>query len=180
MTRKLEELFDLPRDDENTENHNPEQSEPAEITPESLEENREIVVAAIDEIEQSLPTVTGLEQMNTDYDEVRQEAMEHFKNIADLAYNVDSRFSGELLNAANQSLGIALEATKAKHLVSLKTIEAKMKKLKLDSDLAKKSTSTEGEATENAVGFVLSRNEILERLVGDRGAVPNYENDKKE
>jgi hypothetical protein len=118
--------------------------------------------------------------MNDDYDEVRKEAMEHFKNIADLAYNVDSRFSGELLNAANQSLGLALEATKAKHLVSLKTIETKMKKLKLDSDLSKKATPTDGEPTENAVGFVLSRNEILERLVGDRGAVPNYENDKKE
>lgn len=162
--RKLEELFDLPRthdlpvQDDNT----------PELTPESLEENREIVVAAIDEIEHSLPVVTGLEQMNTDYDEVRKEAMEHFKNIADLAYNVDSRFSGELLSAANQSLGIALEATKAKHLVSLKTIETKMKKLKLDSDLAKKTSGLEGDQPENAVGFVLSRNEILERLVGNR------------
>ena len=176
MTRKLEELFDLPRDEETPKNTDSEQSEPEEITPERLEENRGIVVAAIDEIEQSLPTVTGLEQMNSDYDEVRQEAMEHFKNIADLAYNVDSRFSGELLNAANQSLGLALEATKAKHLVSLKTIEAKMKKLKLDSDLSKKSGNTDPETTENAVGFVISRNEILDRLVGNRDSG----NDKKE
>jgi len=173
MTRRLEELFDLPRPDEPTQNNDP---EPEELTPETLEENREIVVAAIDEIEHSLPTVTGLDQMNTDYDEVRKEAMEHFKNIADLAYNVDSRFSGELLNAANQSLGLALEATKAKHLVSLKTIETKMKKLKLDSDLAKKNVHVDGDQPENAVGFVLSRNEILERLVGNRESG----NDKKE
>jgi uncharacterized membrane-anchored protein YhcB (DUF1043 family) len=176
MTKKLEELFDLPRSEELVKNDATEHSEPADITPEQLEENRGIVVAAIDEIEHSLPTVTGLDQMNTDYDEIRQEAMEHFKNTADLAYNVDARFSGELLNAANQSLGLALEATKAKHLVSLKTIEAKMKKLKLDSDLAKKAVNADGEQADNAVGFVLSRNEILDRLVGNRDS----ENDKKE
>jgi uncharacterized membrane-anchored protein YhcB (DUF1043 family) len=173
MTKRLEELFDLPRSEENEQ---PEQSEPAEITPEQLEENREIVVAAIDEIEHSLPTVRGLDQMNTDYDEIRKEAMEHFRNTADLSYNVDARFSGELLSAANQSLNIALEATKAKHLVSLKTIEAKMKKIKLDSDLAKKVANSNENEPENAVGFVLSRNEILDRLVGNRDS----ENDKKE
>jgi len=43
-----------------------------------------------------------------------------------------------------------------------------MKKAKLQSDLAKAATAKDEEQVETAQGFVLSRNEILERLVGDR------------
>ena len=59
-------------------------------------------------------------------------------------------------------LGHALTAKTAKLNKKLKVIELQLKKARLDQ------TATAEEPTETASGQVLSRNDLLERLIGNR------------
>jgi hypothetical protein len=47
-------------------------------------------------------------------------------------------------------------------------IDLQMKKLKLDQDQAKNSNNDGTDTIETAQGHVLSRNDLLERLIGNR------------
>ena len=47
-------------------------------------------------------------------------------------------------------------------------VDLQMKKLKLDQDRAKAAAGGDDEPMETAEGQVLSRNDLLERLIGNR------------
>ena len=150
MTRKLEELFDLPRnEDENEQNS----SEPAlPVIPETL--------AALDKIEQALPAVRGLEASDSEMDELATKATESFDNLMDLGMQVDSRYASEIFAVAGTMLGHAITAKTAKLNKKLKMIDLQLRKARLD----KESGDDSGAAT-TGTGHVLDRNELLERLI---------------
>lgn len=152
MTRKLEELFDLPRkEDESVDDQTP--SEPAlPIVPETL--------ATLDKIEQALPAVRGLEASDQEMDELAGKARESFDDLMDLGMQVDSRYASEIFSVASQMLGHAITAKTAKMNKKLKMIQLQMQKAKLDRD------SADGDnPVATGTGHVLDRNELLERLV---------------
>ena len=153
MTRKLEELFDLPSSDFKEE-------EPASIptTQLALQE----IDATIDKIDAALPAVRGLDASDAEMDELASKANEAFNDLMDLGMQVDSRYASELFAVAGTMLGHALTAKTAKLNKKLKMVDLQMKKLKMDRD------SAGDEPTQTAVGHVLSRNELLERLIGPR------------
>ena len=62
-------------------------------------------------------------------------------------------------------LGHAITAKTAKLNKKLKMVDLQMKKLKMDRDQAKASGDDE---PETAHGQILSRNDLLERLIGSR------------
>ncbi len=151
MTRKLEELFDLPRkedaciDDQTV-------SEPAlPIVPETL--------ATLDKIEQALPAVQGLEASDTEMDELAAKATKEFDNLMDLGMQVDSRYASEIFSVASTMLGHAITAKTAKMNKKLKMIQLQMQKAKLDRE------SNDSDIPVTGTGHVLDRNEMLERLV---------------
>jgi hypothetical protein len=152
MTRKLEELFDLPRkEDESIDNQTP--SEPAlPIVPETL--------ATLDKIEQALPAVRGLEASDEEMDELAGKARESFDDLMDLGMQVDSRYASEIFSVASTMLGHAITAKTAKMNKKLKMIQLQMQKAKLDRE---SGDSDMPAAT--GTGHVLDRNELLERLV---------------
>jgi hypothetical protein len=153
MSRKLEELFDLPP------------SIPAEDEPASIPSTQlaiQEIDLTIDKIDSALPAVRGLDASDTEMDELASKATETFENLMDLGFNVDSRYSGEIFAVASTMLGHALTAKTAKLNKKLKMIDLQMKKLKLDRDTAG------DEPTQTAQGQVLSRNDLLERLIGSR------------
>ena len=88
--------------------------------------------------------------------------------MSDLGMQVDSRYASELFAVAGTMLGHALTAKTAKLNKKLKMIDLQMKKLKLDQDRAKNSNDDGTAAIETAEGHVLSRNDLLERLIGNR------------
>jgi hypothetical protein len=152
MTRKLEELFDLPRpEDESLDTQTP--SEPAlPIVPDTL--------ATLDKIEQALPAVRGLEASDEEMDDLASKARESFDDLMDLGMQVDSRYASEIFSVASTMLGHAITAKTAKMNKKLKMIQLQMQKAKLDRD------ANDGESpVATGTGHVLDRNELLERLV---------------
>ena len=154
MTKKLEELFGFPSTDD--------AEEPAQKTTEEHIPALNESLAQLDKIELALPAVRGLESSDGEMDELAAKATKEFDNLMDLGMNVDSRYASEIFNVASQMLGHAITAKTAKLNKKLKMVDLQMKKLKLDQD------RKENPEVETAHGQVLSRNDLLERLMSNR------------
>jgi hypothetical protein len=123
---------------------------------------------AIDKIDAALPSVRDLEASDGDMDELAQKATETFDDLMDLGMQVDSRYASEIFAVAGAMLGHALTAKTAKMNKKLKMIQLQLQKAKLDLDREKRAGDTEEESVETAEGQVLSRNDLLDRLIGTR------------
>ena len=152
MTRKLEELFDLPPSDKEI-----------DLAVPALEENRNTIVAldqAIDKIDAALPAVRGLESTDKEMDELSDLATSSYRDLMDLGMQVDSRFASEIFGVASNMLGHAITAKTAKLDKKLKMIDLQMKKARLDQQQPEEKQPQQGQ------GHVLSRNELLDRIIG--------------
>jgi hypothetical protein len=161
MTRKLEDLFDLPPSGSSVDN------EPTISVEETRHQLAEID-DTIDKIDAALPGIRDLDRSDTELDELAELAKQSFNDLSDLGMQVDSRYASELFAVAGTMLGHALTAKQAKLNKKLKMIDLQMKKLKLDQDRAKNSNDDGTAAIETAEGHILSRNDLLERLIGNR------------
>jgi hypothetical protein len=150
MTRKLEELFDFPSSEDSNNESKPEPAQLAELD------------ATIDKIDAALPTVRDLGTSDNELDDLTNMAKESYDNLMDLGMQVDSRYASEIFSVASNMLGHAITAKTAKLNKKLKMVDLQLKKLKLDQDQARNAPE---EAMETAHGQVLSRNDLLERLL---------------
>ena len=91
-----------------------------------------------------------------------------FNDLSDLGMQVDSRYASEIFAVAGAMLGHALTAKTAKMNKKLKMIQLQLQKAKLDLDKDKHRGKDEEESVDIAEGQVLSRNDLLERLIGTR------------
>lgn len=156
MTRRLEELFDLPPTGSESETTEPDTVPATQIQLKEIDET-------IDKIDAALPAVRGLDASDAEMDDIAAKAQETFDNLMDLGFNVDSRYASEIFAVAGAMLGHALTAKTAKLNKKLKMVELQMKKVKLDRDAAGND-----EPTATAHGQVLSRNDLLEMIQGNR------------
>ena len=162
MTKKLEELLNLP---DNKEIIEPEiiEEEPApkkkgRKTKEERERLRDI--AEFDKIAEALPAVKGLGQMaDEELNDVADKAIKAYEDLMDLGMNVEARYSGRMFEVAGNMLKTGLDAKVAKLDKKLKMVELQLKKQKLDSE-----TVSEGNFTEGSGYVVSDRNSLLERL----------------
>ena len=155
MTRKLESLFGF----DELENA------VANDSTHTVEETRHAMAeidTAIDKIDEALPAVRGLDASDREMDDLAAKATETFDNLMDLGFNVDSRYASEIFAVAGTMLGHALTAKTAKLNKKLKMVDLQLKKLKMDQDRG------EDPAVIQAAGHVLSRNDLLEKLIGAR------------
>jgi hypothetical protein len=168
MTRKLEELFDLP----------PSEDDINAAVP-SLPANQETLRAldeTIDKIDEALPAVRGLDATDSEMDELAGLATGSYKDLMDLGMQVDSRFASEIFSVASNMLGHAITAKTAKLDKKLKMIDLQMKKMRLDQQQAALDEKKEPEGpVQQGTGMVLSRNDLLARIISG-----NKQNDKKE
>jgi hypothetical protein len=160
MTKKLEDLFDLPSSTADTDETVPDIA----TTQYAITE----IDNAIDKIDAALPGVRDLEASDGDMDELAQKATETFDDLMDLGMQVDSRYASEIFAVAGAMLGHALTAKTAKMNKKLKMIQLQLQKAKLDLDREKRTDDDHQESTETAEGQVLSRNDLLDRLIGTR------------
>lgn len=159
MTRKLEELFDLPTKED---------LDATESSPPPSKEELIEIDSTIDKIEAALPMVKGLDASDAEMDELASKAVESYESLIDLGMQVDSRFASEILSVAGTMLGHAITAKTAKMNKKLKMIDLQLKKLKLDQDKLKASGNDPLENTPTEQGHVLDRNDLLQRLIGNR------------
>ena len=157
MTRRLEELFDLPPTSEEIDSAVPALPE----TRMSLAE----LDSAIDKIDAALPAVRDLDASDREMDDLADMAKSSYNDLMDLGMQVDSRFASEIFGVASNMLGHAITAKTAKLNKKLKMIDLQLKKARMDQDRNK------DEPMDTAHGEVLNhlnRNELLEKLIGNR------------
>jgi hypothetical protein len=135
MTRKLEELFDLP-------------SAPSKEVVEALENAHAI--------ESALPQVSE-DTLDKELDEIAGQAMESFENLQSLGMNVEARFSAPIFEAASKMLGHAVTAKLGKVQKKLKQTEILLKMQKMQHDMNKDS----GVEADTIEAQVFDRNELL-------------------
>jgi hypothetical protein len=155
MTRKLEEFFEFDKLEQSG-------SASPTSTPEQTRSQLAEIDATIDKIDAALPTVRDLETGDRELDDLASKAQETFDDLMDLGMQIDSRYSSEIFAVASTMLGHALTAKTAKLNKKLKMVDLQLKKLKMDQDQRR---NVPEEAMETAHGQVLSRNDLLERLI---------------
>lgn len=165
MTKKLEELFNLPSE-EDTENNDTESTEAKQ----TIEQNRELIQQvdqAIDKIDAALPGVRDLDASDAELDELSALAKEKFQDLIDLGMNVEARYSGHILATAGTLLGHAITAKEAKLRKKLQMVDLQLKKARLDHQ----TKETDGDKLLNAEdgqGVVVDRNELLKQILGNK------------
>ena len=163
MTRKLEELFELPPSEDAPE------ADAGSPPTEDLRTQLQTLDDNIDKIDSALPGVRGLEANDEEMDGLADLAKSSYNDLMDLGMQVDSRFASEIFSVASNMLGHAITAKTAKMDKKLKMIDLQLKKMRLDQQQAvidaKAADAGTGEAMQTAQGMVLSRNDLLERLL---------------
>ena len=115
MTKKLEELFDLPM------SGTTDSDETVDI-PATKQELADID-ATIDKIDAALPGIRDLDKSDEELDELAKMAKDSFEDLSDLGMNVDSRYASEIFAVAGTMLGHALTAKTAKLNKKLKMVK---------------------------------------------------------
>ena len=156
MTKKLEELLNLPESKKIIKQEEKEQRK-AEVAAPFMRD-----ISEFDKISAALPQVNGLgDAGDAELDSLAQKAQDAYDDIMDLGMNVEARYSGRLFEVAASMLGHAIQAKSAKLDKKLKMIDLQLKKQKLDQDAlgVDDSVSIPGD------GFIVSdRNSLLEKL----------------
>lgn len=161
MTKKLEQLFDLPTIPD---------------TMETIQEHRATIQEidlAIDKIDAALPTVRDLETADQEMDDLATLAKDKFDDLMDLGMNVEPRYAGVIFQTAGVLLGHAITAKQAKLDKKLRMVDLQLKKMRLDQTAVKNSDTP---AAVDGQGVVLDRNALLAEILGKR---PDNQKDNK-
>ena len=161
MTKKLEDLLNLPDSKEIIEQAEEQEKDQKQYEIDQAETFRDI--AEFDKIASALPAVKGLGEMaDKELNEVAEKAMSAYEDLMDLGMNVESRYSGRVFEVAGGMLKTSLDAKVAKLDKKLKMVELQLKKEKMDRD-----SGDSGDGMIEGQGYVVTdRNSLLERLKG--------------
>jgi hypothetical protein len=158
MTKKLEELLELPPSSEQkiaNEIIDPKDvEEPAEQRLRTIEE--------FDKISAALPQVKGLGDLSdSELDSLAQRATDAYDDLMDLGMNVEARYGPRIFEVASSMLKNAIDAKSAKIDKKLKMIELQLKKQSLDQ---KNSNYEDGSVVEGKAFIISDRNSLLQKL----------------
>lgn len=162
MTKKLEDLLNLPDSKEIIETAKSQESEQKSY---ELEKQKEAFrdIEEFDKIASALPAVKGLGKMADDeLNEIADKAMTAYDDLMDLGMNVEVRYSGRIFEVAGGMLKNAVDAKSAKIDKKLKAVDLQLRKLKMDKD-----DPEDPHNIVNGQGYVmLDRNELMKKLSG--------------
>ena len=164
MTKKLEELLNLPESKEISRKANSaSRAEIEEARSKMPADNFFRDMEEFDKIATALPSVKGLgDASDAEFDSLAQRATDAYDDLMDLGMNVEARYSSRIFEVAQSALKNAIDAKSAKIDKKLKMIELQIKKAKLDQDANKPNgdeTMIAGEGT-----IITDRNSLLEKL----------------
>lgn len=166
MTKKLEQLLNLPNTDTDSSDHSSVDAE------QFVSDHHDIITQvdqAIDKIDAALPGVRDLDAGDAELDELASLAKEKAQDLIDLGMNIDPRFAGVIMQTAGTMLGHAISAKTAKMDKKLKTIQLQLQKAKLDHQIAKDNkTADDSDEPIEGKGVVLDRNELLQQILNSQ------------
>ena len=158
MTKKLEELLDLPEVKETMEQVEQPKA-PEEVKKETV--NLERSIAEFDKISAALPMVKGLGELaDKELDDLAEKAKQSYEDLMDLGMNVESRYAGRVFETASNMLKNAIEAKSQKLDKKLKMVELQLKKQNLDQKQGENADTVDAEGY-----VVMDRNAILEKIL---------------
>lgn len=161
MTKKLEELLNLPEHRESVKELEKEIKSHSRAM--AKQEEIESSLRDFDKIAFALPTVEGLgATSDREFDDLAEKATKAYEDLMDLGMNVEVRYSSKIFEVAAGMLKNAVEAKTAKIDKKLKIVDLQLKKLKIDQDAAGK---TSDDNTLDMTEYVVTdRNSLLEKL----------------
>ena len=156
MTKKLEELLNLPTDAEPLALP---PGDPAPMTPDVIDLQDKL--EEFDKISSALPRVKGLGDLaDSEFDALAKKAEDAYDDLMDLGMNVEARYGARMFEVAATMMTAAIQAKSAKIDKKLKMVDLQLKKLAID----KKHSQTTEEAVEGEGYILTDRNSILEKL----------------
>jgi hypothetical protein len=156
MTKKLEDLFNLP-ESETTNSVEVPVEEVSKVPTISLQEKLE----EFDKISAALPRVKGLGDISdSELDVLAAKAEKAYDDLMDLGMNVEARYGSRMFEVAGNMLGQAIAAKSAKIDKKLKMVELQLKKYAVDK---KNGDQTPGEIQAEGT-IIMDRNSLLEKL----------------
>ena len=164
MTKKLEELLNLPENQEivKNEDKNNRKAEKQLARDNAPAENLFRNISEIDKIAAALPQVKGLGDIaDGELDALAQMATDAYDDLVDLGMNVEPRYSARIFEVAQTALKNAIDAKSAKIDKKLKMIELQLKKQKLDQDA---KPSGDDDDIQGEGYLITDRNSLLEKL----------------
>jgi Rad3-related DNA helicase len=161
MTKKLEELFNLP-DSKDMHPSTPvvKKIDPVEIA--SLEQS----FKEVQKITKTLPVIQELNDLSEqELDNLAKKAEDAYDDLMDLGMNVEVRYASRIFEVASSMLNNAIGARTAKIDKKLKAVDLQLKKLKIDND----NKSNDPNDVINGQGYIITdRNDLLKKL-GQKG-----------
>ena len=153
MTKKLIDLFNLPPEqiadlESSAEDSQSVGEDDLEATPEMLN--------TLERIDRAMARVVGIEKTDGELDELKDLAVNSYRDLMDLGMNTDPRFSAEIFSTAASFMGHAVNTVEAKANKKLKMLELQLKKAQLDHKIS--TTATELDAVPLGTGHSLDRN----------------------
>jgi len=157
MTKKLEELLNLPESKKIVKEEEKKQIAPSKPEPFLRD------MSEFDKISASLPQVKGLgDTADAEFDALAQRATDAYDDLIDLGMNVEARYSSRIFEVAGAMLKNAIDAKSAKIDKKLKMIELQLKKQKLDQDAT--GGDDNGIPIQGDGVIITDRNSLLEKL----------------
>jgi len=156
MTKRLNEIFDLP------DNNEPLVIPEVEETPNTPIIDLQDQLEEFDKIAAALPRVKGLGDMSdAELDGLAAKAELAYDELMDLGMSVEPKYGARMFEIAAQMMTAAITAKTNKIDKKLKMVDLQLKKLAID----KKGGNQESGNTVEGQGYILTdRNSILERL----------------
>lgn len=158
MTKKLEELLNLPESKKIIKDEEKKQAKAEIAKAQPLLRD----ISEFDKISAALPQVKGLgDTSDSEFDALAQRATDAYDDLMDLGMNVEARYSGRIFEVAGTMLKNAIDAKAAKIDKKLKMIELQIKKQKLDQD----ANGDDNGINLSGDGVIITdRNSLLEKL----------------
>jgi len=156
MTKKLEEEFNLPSLEKETD------IVPAKEDTEEVIEETKNALSVSEKINLAFKEIKGLEDHEVEMNDIAKKAIDSYEQLMNLGMNVSDMAAGKVFAEASNMLKIALDASDAKTKAKLQQIDLMLKKARIDKFSDKGSNDTQAvEAT------VLDRNELLKLIKGE-------------
>lgn len=157
MTKKLEQLLNLPTSEKEADLISPSVTKGTAPSVINLQDKLE----EFDKISAALPKVKGLGDVSDEeLDKLATKAEQAFDDLMDLGMNVEAKYGSRMFEVAGTMLKTAVDAKSAKIDKKLKMVELQLKKLAID----KKDSSNTEETIEGKGFIVTDRNSLLEKL----------------
>ena len=158
MTKKLEELLNLPDSKEIIDDAKQEDKKNTAVV-QAQETQRDI--HELDKIASALPRVKGLgDKADSELEDIAKKALDAYDDWMDLGMNVESRYASRVFEVAGGMLKTSLDAKVAKMDKKLKMIDLQLKKEKMDKD----GINNDGNVVTGEGYVVTDRNSLMEKL----------------